>query len=92
MRHLPEQGLDQRALAAAVGADQGMHATGGDLEADLIENPRAAQGQVDAGELDVGPARLADDGFGDAHAFDSLIARTTVSRLRFISTSYFSLL
>jgi hypothetical protein len=56
VRHLPEQGLDQRALAAAVGADDGVHAARGDAEAHPFEDARAAQGQVDAIEVDARPA------------------------------------
>ncbi|MNG39527.1 hypothetical protein D3C84_1276530 [compost metagenome] len=69
-----------------------MHAAGGDVEADLVEDSRAAQGQVDLGKGDVRPAGAVEQRLRHGHAWDSLIARTTVSRLRFISTSYFSLL
>ncbi|MNH30112.1 hypothetical protein D3C79_903870 [compost metagenome] len=54
--HLPEQGLDQRALAAAVGADDGVHAACCHAETDLFEDARTPQGQVDASELDARPA------------------------------------
>ncbi|MDT4864757.1 hypothetical protein FQZ97_995270 [compost metagenome] len=47
MRHLPEQGLDQRTLAATVGADQRMHAAGADLKGNVVEDRRAAQRQAD---------------------------------------------
>ncbi|CAB5565250.1 Uncharacterised protein [Pseudomonas putida] len=89
VRHLPKQCLDQRTLAAAIGADDGMHAAGGDAEGHVFENARTPQGQVDAGELDARPAGGAEVG-GCGHVRVSWMARTTVSRLRFISTSYLS--
>jgi hypothetical protein len=49
---LPQQGLDQRAFAAAVGADQGVHAAWADLlKLTLIEDRGTAQGQRDLIEL-----------------------------------------
>ena len=68
MGHLPEQGLDQRALAAAIGPDQGMHMTGAHLEADLIENGGVAQHQIDAVELQRRTDGPGDQLFGSGHA------------------------
>ncbi|MOA15532.1 hypothetical protein D3C78_1356930 [compost metagenome] len=51
MGHLPEQGLDQRAFAAAVGADQRMHVAGLYLEAHLVEDRRAPECQADIVEV-----------------------------------------
>ncbi|MNW15327.1 hypothetical protein D3C71_2137920 [compost metagenome] len=67
-----------------------MHAAGGDAERDPFEDARAAQGQVDVGEIDARALRREQIG-GGGHARFSWMARTTVSRLRFISTSYLSL-
>lgn len=88
MRHLPEQGLDQRTLAAAVRPDQRVHAAGLDAQAHAIEDAAAAEAQVDPGEVDGRPARRGAKPFGHGHAPDSWMARTTVSRLRAISSSY----
>ncbi|MNN94375.1 hypothetical protein D3C81_2129850 [compost metagenome] len=92
MGHLPKQRLDQRTLATAVGANQGVHVAGLDLEADLVEDGRAAKGQADVGELDGGSGQWRGEGLLDGHAPASWIARTTVSRLPVISFSYFSAL
>src|SRR5690349_24933890 len=45
--HLPEQGLDQRTLAAAIGADQGMDAAGLHLETHVVENRGAPKLKAD---------------------------------------------
>ena len=92
MRHLPQQGLDQRAFTTAVRADQRMHTAGADVETDVIENRRLAQGQRDLIELNPGAGGEGDQRFGSAHAPASCMALTTVLRLPVISFSYLSAL